>query len=148
MKLRRKQTRVKKLTNKNQIYFESRINRLFQLETEIHNKLKKQFVIVKGNEYYAPGHHNQICLEVNKFLKQKNIMYTLKKINTKKITHLDKSMVSIISKFLYHQRNIYIIQTSKYTKVGKSESCNMMNNLRRYKNDEIVSISLLKFENM
>jgi hypothetical protein len=131
--------KYKKKYDKNELYYEScqKYINLFEKEQEFHKALQKTISTIQGNEYYQRKHYNLIKKKASSFFKHDIYTFHEKKNNSY------EELVFYITNKLKNKDNYYLIETDRYTKFGKSETDNMLQNLYRYKADQIKTVCFI-----
>lgn len=135
----KQRTAKNKKFNKNAHYDKAndKQNYIVSKEKQVHNILKTKYKVIQGEEYYEFDKWNSIYNITKKVLgpQFKFIDFVIFK------NKLDK-IKKYIKQYLKTKRILYLVQTKKYSKFGKSES-GMTTNLGRYEKDEILKVKLI-----
>lgn len=110
----------------------------YEIEKQFHKRLQESLKTVKGKEYYQKDKYKYIVSKAKTFFSRKDHY----KFHMKKNASLEE-LCKYISENLKNKKNYYIVETKAYTKFGKSEMSNMIQNLYRYESDSIQSISFI-----
>lgn len=110
----------------------------YEIEKQFHKLLQESLKTVKGIEYYEKDKYKYIVSKAKTFFLPKD-QY---KFHIKKNPSLEE-LYEYIRQNLKNKKNYYIVETKAYTKFGKSEMSNMIQNLYRYESDSIQSISFI-----
>ena len=110
----------------------------YEIEKQFHKRLQESLKTIKGKEYYQKHKYKYIVSKAKTFFSRKDNY----KFHMKKNVSLQE-LYKYIGQNLKNKKNYYIVETKAYSKFGKSETSNMIQNLHRYESDSVESICFI-----